>query len=371
MLHSKAETLSLPACIMYRRYKGSSMSALRGQYWQVHIQYSVTAVEPWCQAIRLICCITRPFVQAAARAAERRARDNVWCPCGEHGTSLGYTNDEGRVIVLEDARQPGLRSSGASTSSQPSRTSTTQVPMPSTSAASSLQNQASRDPALSAAHRKSVNLLHGAQEQHVHQEHVPGSRTVAHNKYRGQQQSASLSQQLQPAASRGSMPGTNMPSATAKCRAASSSDLVDLTMDDPDLLPANKPVSKRLRHQQHGTSQPPQTYANPTSEHVCTIDSASASAQWPCSMCTLLNEDLSLQCSACGTIRPAGFRLSQLSTCHPSTHAQSKLDISLPDGNAWECKFCSLMNAVAATHCSACAQWRYSYGTPHASRPTV
>lgn len=320
--------------------------------------------------MRPICCITRLFVQAAAAAAERRARDNVWCPCGDHGTNISYTNDDGGVIILDDAKQSGQRSSGAPTAPRPSSTSMTQAAMP--SAASSSGHQKSRDADLSAEDRHSVSLLRGAQEQHVCQGAVACSRTVAHNTCGEQQWSVPLSQQLHSAVLEGSMPSTKMPSAEAKRNPASSNGLVDLTLDDSDLLPAHEPKSKRLRHQQHGTSQPPSIFVNPTTERdTCTLDTASASAQWPCSVCTLLNDDLSLQCNACGTARPAVFRLSHLSTCHPVTRAQSQPHVSIPNGNAWECKFCSLMNAVTSSHCSACAQWRYSYGVPYASRPTV
>ena len=311
-------------------------------------------------------------MQAAARAAERRARDNAWCPCGDHGTSIGYTNDNGGVIILDDAKQSGQRSSGALTASQSSSTSTAQAPMPSTSAASSVVNQKSREADLSAKDRSSVSLLHGAQEQHVHQRHLAGSRIIAHTTYGEKPGLAPLSQQLQPNGLETSMTSTKVPSTIAECNLASSSDLVDLTLDDSDLLPACEPKSKRLRHQQHGISQLPQISSNLTSEHFCPLDhTASASPPWPCCVCTLLNEDLSLQCSACGTLRPAGLRLSQGNTCYPVTHAHSKPQVTLPDCNAWECKFCSLTNAVASSHCSACAQWRYSYGAPHASKPTV
>lgn len=314
------------------------------------------------------CCITKLFVQAAARAAERRAKDNVWCPCGDHGTSIGYTNDDGGVIVLDDAKQSGQKSSGAPQACQLTSTSQTQASVSSTSAASSLVNQKSRE----AEDRSSVSLLRGAQEQHVPQGHLAGSRTVAQNKCGEQQGSAPLSQQQQSGVWKASMTSSKVPCATAESGLASSSDLVDLTIDDSNLLPACEPKSKRLRHQRHGTSKLPQTSTNLTSEHMCTLGhTASASPQWPCSVCTLVNEDLRLQCSACGTLRPASFRPSHRNTCHSVTHAQSKPQVILPDGSAWECKFCSLTNAVAASHCSACAQWRYSYGAPHASRPTV
>ena len=48
----------------------------------------------------LSCCS-----QAAARAAGRRARDNVWCPC-DHGTDIGYNSDDDGII-LDSPQQAG------------------------------------------------------------------------------------------------------------------------------------------------------------------------------------------------------------------------------------------------------------------------
>lgn len=296
----------------------------------------------------------------------------MWCPCGDQGNVVGYTNDNSGVIILDDAKQSDQSSSGAPKPSEPSSTSMSQATMPSTSAACSLAKLTPTDAQLSAKDKHSLSLLHGAQQQHVYAGQVPGALTVSCDNHGGQQQSALLSQQLQPGdLTHGSMPSTKVPGTTARCNPASSSDLVDLTLDDSDALPTHQPKSKRLRYQQYGASQLAQTSAKPTAEPVCTLDQAEAtSALWSCSVCTLLNEDLSLQCSACGTVRPAGDRQGHLNSSHPVAHAQTNPQV-MPRGDAWECNFCSLVNAVGSSHCSACAQWRYSYGAPHASRPTV
>lgn len=349
------------------------MNAVKQYHAPLH---GAHATAPGHQAVRPVCCNDKLVVQAAARAAERRAKDNVWCPCGDNATIVGYTNDDSGVIILDDAKQSHQSSSGAQKPSQPSCTSNSQSTVPSTSAACSSANLSPTDAQLLAMDKHSVSLLRGAHQQHVHIRQAAGAMTVSCDNCGGQPLSALLSQQLQPGGlTHGSKPSTKVPGATARCNPASSNDLVDLTLDDSDSLPTHQPKSKRLRYQQHGASQLAQTSASlhetPTSEHVCSHDQAGASlALWPCSVCTLLNEDLSLQCSACGTVRPAGFRHGGPSTCHSGAHAQANSQV-MPGGDAWQCKFCSLMNAVGSSHCSACAQWQYSYGAPHASRPTM
>lgn len=285
----------------------------------------------------------------------------MWCPCGDNTNIVGYTNDDSGVIILDDAKQSNQSGSGAAKPfGPPSSTSMSQETKPSTSAACSSADPIRKDAQLSAEDKHSVRLSHNA--QHVHARQVPGALTVSCDNHGGQSPSALLSQQLKPGdLTHGSKPSTKVPATVARCNPASSSDLVDLTLDESDSLPSHQPKSKRLRYQQHGPSQLAQTSAKPASEPVCSLNQAEAtSALWTCSVCTLLNEDLSLQCSACGTVRPAGFRQGHLNTQ------------SIPKvGDAWECNFCSLMNAVGSSHCSACAQWRYSYGAPHASRPTI
>ncbi len=55
--------------------------------------------------------IVRCFAQAAAQAAERRARDDATCPSGPLGTQhVGYNDASAEVVVLDDSpaasRQP-------------------------------------------------------------------------------------------------------------------------------------------------------------------------------------------------------------------------------------------------------------------------
>ncbi|KAL3146079.1 hypothetical protein ABBQ38_015428 [Trebouxia sp. C0009 RCD-2024] len=174
--------------------------------------------------------------QAAARAAERRARDNVWCPCGDHGTGIGYTNDNGGVIILDNAssqmEKTDQRGSGCGKAPQSSSDTSVQANMPcDTTASSSAANGSSRDAQLLAAGSHNRSLLHSSQQQHLHQ----GDRTA------GEVASlASHNMQEQPMArvartTAGWEPGS------------SSSDLVDLTLDDADALPTHRPKSKRQR----------------------------------------------------------------------------------------------------------------------------
>ena len=156
---------------------------------------------------------------------------------------------------------------------------------------------------------------------------------------------------------------------------ASTCELVDLTLDDCEQMPAQEPKAKRLRVELYGASQCAQTLQAPL------VDAAlghtqTASSQWACPKCTLLNSDITVQCSACGSVKLLAF--SQAS-CKAGVSQRPVLQLPqtlqrpvVPvDHRAWPCNFCSLLNASGASKCSACDQWRYSYGAPLASRPTV
>lgn len=64
---------------------------------------------------------------------------------------------------------------------------------------------------------------------------------------------------------------------------------------------------------------------------------------WQCSACTLSNKPLALACEVCQTPR--------------SKEVGSRLGL-------WSCKFCTLLNTRETERCSACGEWRYSYGPP-------
>lgn len=73
---------------------------------------------------------------------------------------------------------------------------------------------------------------------------------------------------------------------------------------------------------------------------------ADISSMWECSACTLLNQPLAPICEVCGTAKPKIAKAKYAS---------------------WSCKFCTLENCTKLDKCSACDQWRYSYGPPVAT----
>ncbi|XBI36154.1 hypothetical protein VPH35_121720 [Triticum aestivum] len=73
---------------------------------------------------------------------------------------------------------------------------------------------------------------------------------------------------------------------------------------------------------------------------------ADFSSLWECSACTLLNQPLAPICEVCGTAKPKIAKAKYAS---------------------WSCKFCTLENCTKLDKCSACDQWRYSYGPPVAT----
>ena len=287
-------------------------------------------------------------VQAAARAAERRAQDNVWCPCGDHGTALDYT--DGEVIAANP------QSITASTSA---RTPTGSLLPTHGQTATNSNSQSGRE-------RHSVGQI---DQQRSHSNNNPSSSSA----------SAGLAIAATVQASAGSR--THGQSQAV----ASANDFVDLTLDDTDLAPgqasADSQAKKRARHQalrctavEHG----PQTQAGHATAAGNMPSSLSlqgpAQKQWTCSTCTLLNNDLALQCEACGQTRPAGSHLSQALPTPPCTAAAKQpvtTCVNPKSGTNWVCKSCTVSNDAEASHCCVCCTWRYSYGVPHVSRPTI
>lgn len=58
-------------------------------------------------------------------------------------------------------------------------------------------------------------------------------------------------------------------------------------------------------------------------------------------------QPIALICEVCGTMKDKG------------SGTKSK---------SWTCKFCTLDNGIEADRCSACGEWRYSYGPPTSTR---
>lgn len=79
-----------------------------------------------------------------------------------------------------------------------------------------------------------------------------------------------------------------------------------------------------------------------------TVHNLEEHATWECGTCTLLNPSLAPICKLCSTEKPKD--------------ASTKY-------KTWSCKFCTLNNSVKLDKCSACNQWRYSYGPPVSTRP--
>jgi len=74
-----------------------------------------------------------------------------------------------------------------------------------------------------------------------------------------------------------------------------------------------------------------------------TTSDAGDDSKWECGACTLLNQPLAPICEVCGTAKPK---------------------IAKAKYATWSCKFCTLENSTKLDKCSACDQWRYSYGPP-------
>ena len=367
----------------------------------------------------LLCCS-----QAAARAAERRARDNVWCPC-DHGTDIGYNSDDD-VIILDGPQlagqtpatqqaQTGIRPGSSNANQQPAAPVMQQGPMPNAAATVSHSHGAASLPPSSARIGHARPEANRAADRSTGAEKIQDRQTaVGVERSHSELVSLALQQQQQQHQQQQLFNDQQRLRADPACTSCSSmpttqflgdSDLVDLTADDIDMTSAQGPSSKRMRLLQSKATGSQAQLCNMSetgrgtgslqdSGHMQTDSACNGPAdQWACETCTLLNADISLQCSVCGQVRPAQFWPAQLEdvgalACEPQhqspkTKGQDLKKAKVPSETAlafparetasdgWPCKFCSLLNASAQTNCCVCGQWRYSFGVPHASRPTL
>lgn len=326
-------------------------------------------------------------LQAAARAAERRARDNVWCPC-DHGTHVGYNSDDD-VIILDDLQQhvqtPATRL--AQTDNQASCAPSSFQP----AAPARDQKSSSNEDSVVLTHQPRCVLLQPAESdksgtaQTNHQTGKPYDRTD-----KAQHRQCADEVKVSPEHTVRADLNCTKPSSMLAEQGPDSCELVDLTADEAEQQAEQQPGSKRMRlHHSTADGAAGRQCLNDgqgkqgLSQHLPgLLQPACANNrppdQWACRICTLLNAGISLQCNACGQARPAEFQTGCMATClreqHNRTVVLSAGTAQLPmqaASSSWSCKFCSVVNASAHTHCCACDQWRYSHGIPFASRPTL
>ena len=244
-------------------------------------------------------------LQAAARAAERRARDNVWCPCGDHGTGIGFSNNDGGVVILEDAQQS-------------EQTSGIQAPFKPSSCSINVDDNDNDKHSMVPSCKIASTVAPLANQTQLGSDSSSASKTSQQRRQLGRQPTGnSLAlpmsgkdwQQPQPVPARQQQAVSDGAGSNIHQRQCSSPELVDLTLNSDEWKAFQDPRSKRLKRQQHNGSHPTQMpTVNAVSVAVGHQQQPACSApQWTCSVCTLLNESMVLQCSACDAIRPAGF----------------------------------------------------------------
>lgn len=94
-----------------------------------------------------------------------------------------------------------------------------------------------------------------------------------------------------------------------------------------------------------GSSLPITLSSSSSSGYQPTHVGGEVQGTWQCNACTLINKPLALACEVCQTPR-------------------SKEVGSRSRPRNWACKFCTLANTSETERCSACGEWRYSYGPP-------
>lgn len=122
------------------------------------------------------------------------------------------------------------------------------------------------------------------------------------------------------------------------------SDDVIIIQESPNLVTRD---GKNTKASCSNTSAEPSTSSG---IHIAARDDRTSdafdSSKWECGACTLLNQPLAPICEVCGTAKPKIAKAKYMT---------------------WSCKFCTLENSTKLDKCSACDQWRYSYGPPVAT----
>lgn len=365
-------------------------------------------------------------MQAAARAAERRARDNVWCPCGDHGTDVQYT--DGQVVPSDALQTTASRPQNGTIAGKqqqlvpPRQTISDKIAQP-----LSLGSEKPKGSASSVdTPRSSATSIPGSEVPAI----ASATRPIASNRVSAQHGTQENKFQTQVA-----QQGLGLPT-------AGTAELVDLTMDDDDhsrqsdalklsnkrarrTSPANCGVGQlqvsserkgfRTQTASNGSQVEPTTLSSASACHAgpvhrppadllghpvtgATANSVAAvgtdysvrnksthslqafsQKQWSCIACTLFNPELSLQCAVCGAIQPANSCTNpevcpdacEHPVCNPGCSSFRPSVQSHSAAGSWSCKLCTAANDPQASHCCVCDAWRYSYGLPHASRPTL
>ncbi|KAG0513222.1 hypothetical protein BDA96_10G083400 [Sorghum bicolor] len=123
--------------------------------------------------------------------------------------------------------------------------------------------------------------------------------------------------------------------------------------DSDDVIILQEPPNLVTRDGKHTKASCSNTFAEPSTSsgiHIAARDDRTSdaldSSKWECGACTLLNQPLAPICEVCGTAKPKIAKAKYMT---------------------WSCKFCTLENSTKLDKCSACDQWRYSYGPPVAT----
>lgn len=324
-------------------------------------------------------------MQAAAKAAERRARDNVWCPCGDHGTDVQYTDGQvlptaqGQSSDTTAAIQLGLNKQLQSKSGLVANGKPTHVPtmlpvvtdgahcrsnssLPCTAGATQDRNRSKTHSVCSATDRHSQPKPATAELVDLtldDMNDVPvqlSSCTVPSKRARHD----SCHIYSNPLVSRGFMGNSVQVS-------VSQSNVIQPIEAGVVSGKSTQPSMEAAIETQANRSAPvaKQESANQASSQINRdLMQRHPPKQWTCGFCTFAsNPAWAVQCMVCGTPQE-GIASKPVHLAAQHVHGPQSF-------NGWTCKSCTLVNSPEATHCSVCDSWRYSYGVPHASRPTL
>lgn len=306
----------------------------------------------------------------------------MWCPC-DHGTDIGYNSDDD-VIVLEESQHPQQAPSTSQAQTVPNASSFRRKKQ-TADAVSKQQHENNADAVQAVKRQQGCGLLQpGAKSTVSHQHGDLQMKSSGQSVSAETQAPQAHTQRLQPQQQQQQQEGSTQQQAVRRnsrnthaasspvVKGADNNELVDLTLNEDD----HEPVLKRVRGHKPKAGSTEAQQCKAAGRTICSQDAQDHSVlatHWACSICTLLNADLSLQCAACGQTRPAGFEMAESSHhhCQMNANLAEPAKAATDIGSSWSCRFCSALNSHQATHCCACDQWQYSYGVPHASRPTV